>query len=92
VSTAYRVLVLGSKDSETAGVQVEILVPEALGSVDEESYVRHVDMRKANGNRKICFRYKDLERVSIGHNGQIAEAGHANVLFELCAECCKGPG
>jgi hypothetical protein len=61
-STGYRVFVLGSGDSDTVVVQLEILVPEALGRVDEESYVWYGDMGKANGNGKIYFHCKDLEQ------------------------------
>jgi hypothetical protein len=59
--TVYRVLVLGSKDSESAGVQPEVLVPEALGRVDGEMDARYVDMGMENGT---IFQCEELEWVS----------------------------
>jgi hypothetical protein len=63
-NTAYRVLVLASGTSNTAGVRVEILVPEASGRMDEVRYVRCVGMRKVNGNGKMYFQCKDPELLA----------------------------
>jgi hypothetical protein len=62
-STGYCVFALGSGDSDTVVVPLEILVPEALGRVDEESFVWYVDMGKANGNGKMYSQCKSLEQL-----------------------------
>jgi hypothetical protein len=73
------VLVLGSKDSESAGVQPEVLVPEALGRVDGEMDARYVDMGMENGT---IFQCEELELLAGVNRAQRknCRSSHANVL------------